>query len=317
EGGELERMRAETWFPVIGTLHSRSQAASALWHHFGAEDRGAPYARWLGFSDVGGETEISLSCSPVIAAEALRATLWSDAFAVLLTSATLCALDSFDFLGLRAGLPAGTRYARIASPFDYANKVLLRVPARGFDPGNAQAHTEAIAAVLPRIVDRKGGTLVLFSSRRQMQDVLAALDPGLLALVSSQDDFTKQQLLARHKDRIDKGEGSVLFGLASLTEGIDLPGDYCTHVVIAKIPFAVPNDPVEATLAWWVESQGRNAFQEISVPEAATRLVQACGRLVRTEEDGGTITILDERLVTKRYGKAILDTLPPYRREIF
>ena len=114
----------------------------------------------------------------------------------------------------------------------------------------------------------------------------------------------------------DGGSGSVIFGLASFAEGVDLPGDYCRHVVIAKIPFAVPDSPLEAALAEWVEAQGRNAFMEISVPDAALRLVQASGRLLRTEQDTGRVTLMDRRILTRRYGRAILDSLPPFRREL-
>ncbi len=104
----------------------------------------------------------------------------------------------------------------------------------------------------------------------------------------------------------------MLFGLASFAEGVDLPGAYCEHVVIAKIPFAVPDDPVEAALAEWIEARGGNPFMEIAVPDASLRLIQACGRLLRTEQDRGVITLLDRRLVTQRYGKAILNALPPF-----
>jgi ATP-dependent DNA helicase DinG len=109
---------------------------------------------------------------------------------------------------------------------------------------------------------------------------------------------------------------SVLFGLASFAEGVDLPGDYCRHVVIAKLPFAVPDDPIEAALSEWVEMRGGNAFMEITVPDAALKLVQACGRLLRTETDTGKVTLLDRRIVTKRYGKAVLDSLPAFTRVI-
>jgi ATP-dependent DNA helicase DinG len=135
--------------------------------------------------------------------------------------------------------------------------------------------------------------------------------------VLCQDDYQKAQLLKFHKQRVDKGQGSVIFGLASFAEGVDLPGKYCSHVLIAKIPFAVPNDPIEATLSQWIEARGENPFMTLAVPEAAFRLVQACGRLLRNETDTGRITIFDERLVNKFYGKTILDSLPPYRREIF
>lgn len=131
-----------------------------------------------------------------------------------------------------------------------------------------------------------------------------------------QGNLSKQETLNKHKARVDGGDSSVLFGLASFAEGVDLPGAYCEHVVIAKIPFSVPDDPVEAALSEWIEARGGNPFMEISVPDASLKLVQACGRLLRTEEDRGTITLLDRRLVTQRYGKAILNALPPFRREI-
>ena len=120
-------------------------------------------------------------------------------------------------------------------------------------------------------------------------------------------------MIRDHKQRIDDGEPSYLLGLASFSEGLDLPDDYCRHVIIVKLPFAVPDDPIDQAMAEWAEARGRNAFYEISVPDAALKLVQACGRLIRHENDHGRITMLDKRIVTKRYGQALLDSLPPYK----
>ena len=322
DSGKLSRDNAERWYPVFGTMVNRSEAAENLWRAFGQQDPEGhpPLARWLSFSGAGNDLEIGLSCSPVIAAETLGDTLWNQAFGVILTSATLSALGSFDFLAMRAGLPETTRYARIGSPFDYEQAGLLRIPGKGFDPASGDAHTAAIIKALPDMLAKEKGALVLFSSRRQMQDVLWGLDrenKDFRELVLCQDDHSKQQLLNLHREHIDSGSNSVIFGLASLAEGIDLPGDYCSHVVIAKIPFPVPNDPVESTLGKWIEAQGKNPFQVLSMPEAALRMIQASGRLLRTEKDTGTITILDQRLVSKPYGRKLLDSLPPYRREVF
>jgi ATP-dependent DNA helicase DinG len=132
----------------------------------------------------------------------------------------------------------------------------------------------------------------------------------------TQDDFSKQEVIKRHKDKIDNELPSFLFGLASFSEGIDLPGNYLEHVVIVRLPFSVPDDPVDATLAEWLESKGRNPFMEISVPDASVRLIQACGRLIRTETDTGKITILDKRIVSKRYGNLLLDGLPNFARHL-
>ena len=150
-----------------------------------------------------------------------------------------------------------------------------------------------------------------------MLDVMRLLQEEWRDLVLCQDDFQKIQLIKYHSALIDTGKGSIIFGLSSFAEGIDLPGKYCTHVLIAKIPFAVPNDPIEMTLSAWVEQQGMNAFMTLAVPDAAFRLMQASGRLLRSETDTGRITLFDERIVNKSYGKQILDSLPPYRREIF
>lgn len=320
EDGELDRQRAEQWFPLFGSAHMRSAAAALCCYMFGRPDPAgpAPSARWLTFSDGNGtDAEITLSTSPVLAAAALEEKLWSECFAAVLTSATLTALGSFDFLQQRCGLPQSTAYHRIQSPFTYREAAVLRIPRRGFDPSDTQAHTSAIAALLPGLLAGNSGALVLFSSRRQLLDVLGLLPPEFRNRVLAQDDYPKQELLRLHRQAVDRSERSVIFGLAALAEGIDLPGDYCTHVVIAKIPFPVPNDPVDATLGEWVKAQGRNPFRELSVPEAALRLIQASGRLLRQESDTGTITILDERLVTRSYGKDILDSLPPYQREVF
>jgi ATP-dependent DNA helicase DinG len=161
-----------------------------------------------------------------------------------------------------------------------------------------------------------GGGLVLFASWRQMFRVTDLLSGEFLERVMSQGTLGKAEIVARHKEKIDRGESSIIFGLASFAEGIDLPGSYCDHVVIVKIPFAVPDDPVGATLSEWIESKGGNSFQEIMIPDAALRMVQACGRLLRTETDTGTISILDRRLVTQRYGAMLLNAMPPFRRLI-
>ena len=157
---------------------------------------------------------------------------------------------------------------------------------------------------------------MLFSSRRQMLEVYAGLNREFRERVLVQGDLSKQELIRQHRAQVDKKNPSVIFGLASFAEGVDLPGRYCEHVVIAKIPFAVPDDPVEAALSEWIERNGGNPFMEIAVPDASLRLIQACGRLLRNEQDSGVVTLLDRRLVTQRYGKAILNALPPFRREI-
>lgn len=310
--------QAEEWYPLFGSLQSRAQGNWELWLAFTAEDpeESPPMARWLTLAEGGAMFDIEVNASPILAAETLRRNLWNVAYGCLVTSATLTALNSFDRFRMRAGLPKVAVTAIVPSPFHHADAGVLRVPDLKADPRDAAAHTAAIIRELPGLVEGSRGTLVLFSSRKQMQEVFDGLERDWRKRVFIQGNLSKQETLNKHKARVDDGEASVLFGLASFAEGVDLPGAYCEHVVIAKIPFAVPDDPVEAALAEWIEARGGNPFMEIAVPDASLRLVQACGRLLRTEADRGTITLLDRRVVTQRYGKAILNALPPFRREI-
>jgi ATP-dependent DNA helicase DinG len=184
------------------------------------------------------------------------------------------------------------------------------------DPSNAEAHTQEIVELLPTLLSSSEGSLVLFASRRQMEQVYEGISKDWQQRIITQGGYSKHEVLRMHKQAVDSGEGSVIFGLASFAEGVDLPGVYCNHVVIAKIPFAVPDQPVESALAEWVESRGGNPFMDITVPDAALKLVQASGRLLRTETDKGRVTLLDRRVVSRRYGRAMLDSLPPFRRNV-
>ena len=310
---------AEQWYSILGTNVDRAEANLDLWLNYSEKDPEdtAPNARWLNVIEKEGSTDIVLSSSPVLAAENLQKKLWQRCAGAVLTSATLSALGEFNMLRMRTGLPSHTHYLSIPSPFDFFGSASLVVPRMNCDPSDTEQHTALIVTAIPHLLDSSSAALMLFSSRRQMNEVMERLPTEWLDLILCQDDYQKAQLLRYHRQRVDRGEGSIIFGLASFAEGVDLPGKYCTHVLIAKIPFAVPNDPIEMTLSAWIEQQGQNAFMTLAVPDAAFRLVQASGRLLRSETDSGRITLFDERIVNRRYGKAILESMPPYRREIF
>jgi ATP-dependent DNA helicase DinG len=313
----LDKATIETWHINLGGLLGRAEGALGLWREYAVTGEGEvpPKARWITLLNSNGQFGFDLRCSPILAADILEEYLWSRAAGVIVTSATMTALNSFERFILHSGAPREANYKIVASPFDYARAV-FSVPAMDCDPGDVQAHTQTLIDQLPQLLDLTEGSLVLFSSRRQMLEVFQGVDARLRERILMQGDYSKQEILKRHREAIDRRCGSVIFGLASFAEGVDLPGDYCRHVVIAKIPFAVPDSPLEAALAEWVEAQGRNAFMEISVPDAALRLVQASGRLLRTEQDTGRVTLMDRRVLTRRYGRAILDSLPPFRREL-
>jgi ATP-dependent DNA helicase DinG len=190
------------------------------------------------------------------------------------------------------------------------------VPADAVEGNNVDQHSRYLVDNFEAMVEQRAGTLWLFSSKRQMEQVYDELPRELHKLILIQGQYSNREMVRLHKERVDQGRTSILMGLASFAEGVDLPGDYCKHVVIAKLPFAVPDDPLQEALAEWIEGQGGNSFFDISLPVASLRLIQACGRLLRTETDTGTVSILDKRLVSKRYGAQLLDALPPFRREI-
>ncbi|MGJ7462756.1 ATP-dependent DNA helicase DinG [Halomonas sp. MA07-2] len=312
----LPREQAEAWLPLLALLHGRALEARALWQAFAETDPEGepPRARWLSLERFGVDPELTFSASPVSAAHTLAKTLWGTTFGAVVTSATLTALGRFERLQERAGLANRYRYQRLPSPFDYSRAV-LSVPREAVDPADREGHERAIVDFV-QALGKQEAVLALFSSRAQLRAVEKALPRALGERVLAQDRLPKRELITRHRARVDAGEGSIIFGLASFAEGIDLPGDYLTHVVITRLPFAVPDDPVGATLAEWIESRGGNPFMRISVPDASIKLVQACGRLIRKEADSGRITLLDRRVLTRRYGRALLDALPPFVREI-
>lgn len=317
EGPELKQVTEQNYMRLSIPL-GRSEAAMHLWQSYAAEDEVGemPTARWLNKVDLPGQPDIELCSSPVMASQILRSMLWGDCFAAVLTSATLSALNSFNRVSTRMGLPEQSHYHVVPSPFDYQQSAIFEVPATASDPRDSKAFEAGLIEQLNSLIAPELATLVIFTARYQMNEVYRGLDESLKPLVLLQDDYSKQELVRRHRERIDAGNGSVIFGLGSLTEGVDLPGDYVKHVIIAKLPFAVPNDPVEATLTEWLKEQGRDPFWEISVPDASIKLKQACGRLLRTEDDSGRITLLDRRILTKRYGKPMLDALPDFKREL-
>lgn len=256
-----------------------------------------------------------ICASPLSGGDRLRNLLWRRVSAAVVTSATLTSCGRFDLFLDQSGLRPlrGLRLLQVASPFDYANRAQLVVPAMTSDPRQAERHTTEVASMLPELVNT-AGTLVLFASAKQMKQVHALIPQDLREHVLMQGTLPKMEMLARHRAIIDRGEHSILFGLTSLAEGVDLPHEYCTHVICAKLPFSVPDSPLEEARREFIESQGRSAFVEIALPETSVRLQQMAGRLMRTVDDYGRVTVLDRRLVTRPWGAMLLRGLPPFQR---
>jgi len=252
----------------------------------------------------------------VSAAHVLRKLLWDEVDSVVMTSATLTGGGDFQSLAIDNGIPEEAEMVSLSSPFDLPNQAELIVPKFPVTPDDREGHPREVARYLDTELDWAKGSMVLFTSRWKMEKVAGLMPAARRKQVLVQGEMSKTRLIEEHLRRVAAGEGSVLFGLNSFGEGLDLPGEACTTVVITQVPFAVPTDPQTATLSEWFEGRGLNAFNLIAIPHALRTLTQFAGRLIRTSTDTGRVIILDSRLLTRRYGKRIIDALPPFKRVI-
>ena len=309
----------ELFYQQVGSWLTKGENLLALWDRLKQQltSHAVPLACWLRLDDSGsGNLDIAINASPIQATEILREQLWGSCYGAVITSATLRSLGNFNTLKRETGIPDSAQFLSVAGAFNYAEAATLSVPKDCVEGNAIYEHTDYITDNLADMVEKKAGTLVLFSSRRQMDEVFDRLDTDLQKICLVQGKYSNREMVRLHKERVDQGKTSVLVGLASFAEGVDLPGDYCKHVIIAKLPFMVPDDPLHEALSEWIEDKGGNSFFDIALPIASLRLIQACGRLLRTESDTGTVTILDKRLITKRYGGQLIDALPPFRRQL-
>lgn len=313
---------AEPLFTELGFFAQRLENLYKLWSQwrYVPSKKATPHARWIEAIKVKNGIDYLLATSPIDVGFLLAEKLWQECAGAIICSATLTALNKFDFFRHECGLrdDDGSQYIQVNSPFDYANKAQLVIPKLTYEP-TVPKFTDEIIEKLPDIVTGHQASLVLFSSYWQMDIVADALiktfkKQGIKILIQGQK--ARQTIISEHKKAIDKNKPSIIFGSQSFSEGLDLPGKYLTLVVITKIPFAVPTSPVEQAHAEFIKERGGNPFMELSVPQAAKKLVQSVGRLLRNENDTGEVVILDRRLISKRYGKPMLDSLPPFSRHI-
>lgn len=284
-------------------------------------DRELSLVRWIETRGKGRRRSLVLAAAPIELGATLRETLFSKLRAIALTSATLSTRGNFDFVKGRLGLeadgladmerPVELVERVVASPFDFASQSLLVVPTDLPDPARGDADFQrATARVLEDLVrDTDGGVFGLFTSYRALRDVaerlrVAGLDREWPLFVHG--ERPRAALLA---DFIASGRG-VLLGTSSFWEGVDVPGEPLRGLVIQKIPFRVPTEPVTAARVEALERRGGNAFYGYALPLAALRLKQGFGRLVRSRTDRGAVLLLDDRIVRKRYGIVLRDSLP-------
>ncbi len=274
------------------------------------EDSNDAKVRWL---EIFHHT-LQLNSTPLSIAEIFEKQIGGSARAWIFTSATLAVKQDFSHYQSEMGL-LNAKTACWDSPFDYQQQALLYVPENMPEP-NSDGYTEAvIAAALPMIEASQGRAFLLFTSLRAMQrahEILQAEfeSKSLSYPLLLQGEASKNELLTKFREH----GNAVLLGSQSFWEGVDVRGDALSLVIIDKLPFAPPDDPVLSARIEQIAKQGRNAFMEYQLPRAIITLKQGAGRLIRDENDRGVLMICDPRIITKQYGKRIWQSLPPMKR---
>lgn len=322
DGGIATRL-AEPALAEASFFIQRLENLSKVWRLMAEQNRekGAPLARWLEKSSER-EGDFIVSVSPLEIGWQLDSKIWSRCAGAILVSATMRALNSFQYFNRQAGIPTqaefNTQFLALSSPFDYANHGTLVVPNLKYEP-TAPQFTDYLAEIMPQYIQEKKSHLVLFSSYWQMNQVaekLVSLAKKKGWTIQVQGQKSRNAILEQHRALCQMEKTSIIFGTGSFSEGLDLPGKLLENLIITKIPFGVPTSPVEQAHAEYIEACGGNPFMQISVPEASKKLIQSVGRLLRKETDTGQIILMDRRIVSKRYGKSLLSSLPPFKQQI-
>jgi len=254
------------------------------------------------------ERSIALRSSPIRVAPIIQQTLLAKKRAVVMTSATLAVEDSFDYMSERLGV--GTeRCQLLPSPFDYGEQAMLYVPRHLPAPRDGGFLQSAVAEIRALLSASRGRAFVLFTSFANLHAVRRALEGELPYPLLVQGQAPRGELLETFRDTT----GAVLLGTSSFWEGVDVIGDQLSLVIVDKLPFAVPGDPLISARIDLVASTGGNAFADYQVPMAVLSLKQGLGRLIRSRSDRGVVAVLDSRIATSGYGERFVSSLPPYR----
>ena len=272
------------------------------------EDRA--YVRWI---EVFGNS-VRFNATPLSIADIFQRQIYGHPKAWIFTSATLSVQGNFSHYQREMGLTEATSESW-ESPFDYERQALLYVPEGLPDPNHADYTRAVVEAALPVVEAAEGRAFFLFTSLRAMREARELIASGMKQMgmtfpLLMQGEGSRTELLERFR----KLGNAVLLGSQSFWEGVDVRGEALSLVIIDRLPFSPPDDPVLAARIETMNAEGRNAFMEYQLPQAVITLKQGAGRLIRDENDFGVLMICDPRLITKHYGKRIWRSLPPMRR---
>ncbi len=248
-----------------------------------------------------------LAWAPIDVSASLAELLWDDGPTAVLVSATLTTGDDFGFVRERVGLRRGAREVAVGSPFDFRSQTLLYLP-RGFpDPRADEALDRIVEEVTALCRISAGRALVLTSSYRVLDAVADGIRGRVPYEILVQGEAPRERLLERFRDDV----ASVLVATSTFWQGVDVPGESLSLLVIDKLPFAAPGDPLVEARCERIAEQGGDWFREYALPSAVLQLRQGFGRLIRSHADRGVVAVLDPRVISRPYGRAFLESLPP------
>lgn len=308
----------EQFVSELGKVLGHLESVVLVWHLMNeSQVDGAPVAKWVEIDRE--KDDLHICASPVGVGQYLHEALWSKCASSIHLSATLTSVGGFTQYLRESGLAlcGNVPTLQVESPFDFQRQASICVPKGIANPKNTEQHTADLIDCIKGLLSgqRPGeGALCVFTSWKQLKQVVDAMPHSILdRLLVQGAGLSKREIIARHKAAIDAGQRSAIFGVASFETGVDLPGNYATLVVISKLQFAVPTDPVAQAHKEFLDSVGRSYFDEVVLPHTGRRLAQTTGRLIRSEDDFGQIVIADTRLTSTVYGRAMLKALPNYR----
>ncbi len=317
--GELTERRTQLLGELRGVVRRLEAVSDGLNRALRPAPGGAPTVRWIERSGPKGQ-QLALAAVPLDLAPVLRELLFDRVKTVALTSATLAAGGEFDFLESRVGLsiePSPVTIREILpSPFNYPEQCLFGVPSDLPDPREDEAAHDAcvVRAITELAWASDGGMFALFTSHAALRRAAAELRASLPARwpILVQGERSRDQLIRRFRD----AGNAILLGTDSFWEGVDVPGRALRVLLLCKLPFKVPSEPLTAARLERLAEQGEDGFMGYLLPHAALKLKQGFGRLIRTRTDVGVVILLDRRVVAKRYGPLLLGGLPPAERVI-
>jgi ATP-dependent DNA helicase DinG len=301
----------------MAVIQRRLSAAASVFEFFKRREDHPERVFWIERARTSaGETYYRYLATPLEIGDMMKEAVYEPYDTVIFTSATLSIREDFAFWLRRVGLwKEDARTASFPSPFPYKERVLLAVPSDGELPSAAGYQDYVSRTVEGALKVSEGKALVLFTSYGMLRETFDRVEPELRDLgitVMRQGDDDRSRLLNRFRN----DTASVLFATNSFWEGVDTPGEALELVIICRLPFSVPTNPVVQARVEAVEARGGNAFMEISIPEAVMRFKQGFGRLMRRKEDRGAVLILDGRVIRKRYGALFLESLPETMRSV-